>query len=91
MWKRLRIVLLAVIAAAVVVPVGFALESSRRATAPVQIEPVAQVLVTRPQGVAHAAAPTMFPDVPEGAKLLGIGTVLFGLAAAMRRGRRSDT
>jgi hypothetical protein len=88
MRKRFRVLILAAIIAAVVVPVGFALSRE------------ADVMPTRhPNGVALAASTiatpavvipiatdtASFPAVPEGAKLILVGTVLFGLAAAMRR------
>ena len=89
MRKRLRILILAAIVAAVVVPVGFALslESGVRAVSAVRgVAPVAQVTRTRSPLVATTSAAVMsIPEVPEGAKLLAIGTALFGLAAAMRR------
>ena len=89
MRKRVRILLLAAIVAAVVVPVGFALslESSVRANSAVHgVVPIADGAQTRFPIIATTTAAVMaMPDVPEGAKLLGIGAILIGLAAAMRR------
>jgi hypothetical protein len=77
--------------AAVGVPVGFAL--SREADA-VAVTPhmqgaavVASAIAAAPVVVAHdrSAPASSLPSLPDGAKLLFVGTVLFGLAAAMRR------
>lgn len=95
MRKRLRIVLLAVFVAAIVVPLGFSLslESEHRTTAASRrVEPVSQVLISRSEPVASTVTISpWFTDVPEGAKLFGIGTALFALAAAMRKGSRSSS
>jgi hypothetical protein len=89
MRKRIRVLIFAVIAAAVIVPVGFALslESSDHAVAAAHgVAPIAQTLSTRSPIIATTnAAVLAWPQVPEGAKLFAVGTVLFGLAAAMRR------
>jgi hypothetical protein len=89
MRKRVRILFLAAIVAAVVVPVGFALslESGARAVSAGRgVAPVAQVVRTgSPIFATTSAAVMAIPEVPEGAKLLAIGTALFGLAAVMRR------
>ena len=81
--------MIAAIIAAVVVPVGFALS---RESNPMAIQ--------RPNNAALAASTIVTPvsvpagksakipslaDIPDGAKLIFVGTVLFGLAAAMRR------
>jgi hypothetical protein len=89
MGKRMRILIFAAIVAAIVVPVGFALslESSERAGAAAHgVAPMSQAVIDRSPVVATTGPTVMaFPDVPEGAKLLAIGTALFALAAAMRR------
>jgi hypothetical protein len=89
MRKRVRILILAAIVAAVIVPVGFALslESGVRAVSAVHgVAPVAQVVRTSSPIFATTSAAVMsMPEVPEGAKLLAIGTALFGLASVMRR------
>ncbi|MFN7914845.1 MAG: hypothetical protein U0Q55_05860 [Vicinamibacterales bacterium] len=91
MRKRLRILLLACLAAAIVVPVGFALslESAKRASAPDRTQPMARV-VSRPVAMAESASTVALTGVPEWARLVGVGSVLFGLAAVMRRTRRTD-
>ena len=78
MRKRYRVLLLAVLVAALVVPVGFALS--------VDSTPVATVVHTGllPSAVPAPALPWTMP-VPDAAKLLGVGTLLFGLAAAVRK------
>jgi hypothetical protein len=71
MRKRYRVLLLATLVAALVVPVGFAL--SLESPAP---------------RVSSAVAPTtpMLPySLPDSAKLFIVGTVLFGLAAFVRK------
>lgn len=77
MRKRYRVLLLAALVAALVVPVGFALSLD---TPPVATQFIHTGLV--PGAVAPTAIPWTMPDA---AKLLGVGTLLFGLAAAVRR------
>ena len=83
MRKRYRVLLLAAIAAAFVVPVGFALSLE---------SPAPRVARATPAVVAHAAPAAVDSSssdaslqLPDGAKLLVVGTALFGLAAAVRR------
>ena len=71
--KRYRVTLLAAIVAALSVPVGYALSSD---SAP---------LHARSESAAHQ--PVQVPAVPDAAKLLIVGTSLFGLAAAVRKAR----
>ncbi len=89
MRKNLRVVTLAAVVVAVAVPVGFALSLDPRAGAlPVERDliPSARVITrSAPFLATTTAAVNELPDVPEGAKLLMIGGVLFGVAAAMRR------
>lgn len=88
MRKKLRVLALAAVVAAAAVPVGFALSVDPRveAMAVAGDLPVTQVVVSRaPFLAATTAAVSGLPDVPEGAKLLVIGGVLFAAAAAMRR------
>jgi hypothetical protein len=91
MRKRFRVLVLAAIIAAVVVPVGFAL--SREADS-VTVTPhmqgaavVASTIAVAPAVVGRDGSMprSSIPSLPDGAKLLFVGTVLFGLAAAMRR------
>lgn len=92
MRKRYRVLLLAVLVAAFMVPVGFALS--------LESDPGASYshprVVTARAQTGTAAAPVLMlsagapfapvlPKMPEGAKLFVVGTVLFGLAAVMRR------
>jgi len=94
MRKRIRVLLFAALVAAIIVPVGFALslESGERSVTAVHgIVPVAQIrTMNSPIVATTAAAVTSMPEVPEGAKLLVIGTALFGLAAAMRWSSKPD-
>src|SRR4051812_41774235 len=91
--KRFRVLLFAAIVAAVVVPVGFALslesETPRtyhgvRAVAAVSTSSsvVASAVVVAP---AATRTDSSSRQVPDAAKLFLVGTVLFGLAAAVRR------
>jgi hypothetical protein len=74
MRKRYRVLFLAALVAALVVPVGFALSLD---SAPVATEFV----------YSAVASPSILPSwsMPDAAKLFVVGTVLFGLAAAVRR------
>ena len=89
MRKRFRVLILAAIVAAVVVPVGFALslESDAATTRVTRGEIVASTSANLPVIMtAETVTSTPFlPAVPDGAKLFVVGTVLFGLAAAVRR------
>jgi hypothetical protein len=72
MRKRYRVLILALLVAALVVPVGFALS-----------------LESTVSHAQTAAAPlfatTLLSPVPDGAKLLVVGTILIGLAAFVRK------
>jgi len=74
MRKRYRVLLLAALVAALVVPVGFALSLDSTA--------VSTDLV-----YSAVASPSVLPSwsMPDAAKLFIVGTVLFGLAAAVKR------
>ncbi len=89
MRKNRRVLILATIVAAVVVPVGFTLSLDSRVGAVAADRddlPAAQVVMQRAPFLASTtAAVSGLPAVPEGAKLLVIGGLLFGVAAAMRR------
>jgi hypothetical protein len=93
MRKRFRVLVLAAIIAAIGVPLGFAL--SREADA-VAVTPaphiqgaavVASAIAVAPGVIAsdRAVSVPVLPSLPDGAKLLFVGTVLVGVAAAMRR------
>ncbi|MGE0448720.1 MAG: hypothetical protein AB7Q29_03965 [Vicinamibacterales bacterium] len=89
MRKRVRVLLLAALVAAVVVPVGFALslDASRRAASPREVLFVpASDVVSVPAPILASRTARLLPGVPDGAKLLVAGAALFGLAAAVRRG-----
>ncbi len=92
MRKRYRVLLFAALVAALIVPVGYALstDSSLRsarqkhyAAAPVASTVVAASVVMR--RTDDAASPSGLSPFPDAAKLACIGTVLFGLAAAVRK------
>jgi len=68
--RRYRVSLLAAIVGALVAPVGYALS-------------VDSALESRTPSAAHDTL--ALPAVPEAAKLLLVGTSLFGLAAAVRK------
>ena len=98
MRKRYRVLLLAAIVAAVIVPVGFAL--SLEPAKPRPVVPIAQPSVDATQ--ATTIATPMLLDVsqrtsvlrpmvpvqtefPDSARLFLLGTILIGLAIAVRR------
>jgi len=95
--KRYRILLLAALVAALAVPVGFALsldsapmQAHVRHLGPAAVAPKAAVAVTSSVVLAAPAAqsavrPLHFPALPDAAKLVLVGTVLFGLAAVVRK------
>jgi hypothetical protein len=89
MRKKPRVLALATLIAAAAVPVGFALSVDPHAEALAlkrERVPATQVVASRtPFFATTTAAVSSLPDVPEGAKLLVIGGVLFAVAAAMRR------
>ena len=96
MRKRFRVMLLAAVVAAFIVPVGFALSLESGAATPhvrngaVFAAPAARSVVSAPVTLSprpvagSSTSPTGSP-IPEGAKLFAVGTVLFGLAAVVRR------
>jgi hypothetical protein len=100
MRKRTRVLILAAIVAAFVVPVSFAWSiDSNKAQSPVAHLSTAAVaastaasvtssVVVAAPATSHRASPQSGAGVihvPDSAKLLLIGTVLFGLAAFVRR------
>ena len=89
MRKRYRVLLLAAIVAAFVVPVGFALSLESSAATPRMTygspATTAQAVVIAPVTVPLRQAPVESAPIPDGAKLFAAGTVLFGLAAIFRR------
>ena|SRR5687768_1507796 len=96
MRKRYRVLILAFLAAAIAVPLGFALslESSVAPTAVVRPQPpdiglnVVAASTTKPHlALVQTSASTRpgLPALPDGVKLLFVGSALFGLAGVMRR------
>jgi hypothetical protein len=84
------VVVLAAIVAALVVPVGFALSlssSSSRASVAVRAAvPAESVATTLPVLIASDPAERpLFDDVPDSAKLFLVGTMLVGIAIAVRK------
>jgi len=80
--------MLAAVVAALIVPFGFARsnESSDHASVAVARAAVPVSDLVTPTTPLFATGTVMaLPQVPEGAKLLAIGTALFALAGAMRR------
>ncbi|PYR62605.1 MAG: hypothetical protein DMF91_06160 [Acidobacteria bacterium] len=92
MRKRYRVLLLAAIVAALIVPVGFALSlesdsgrvspHTRAVNATAKPTPVSTFVLMRTSNPLLAPG---LPALPEGARLFFVGTALFGLAAVMRR------
>lgn len=91
--KRYRVSLLAVIVGALIVPVGYALSidsTAARSHAPAiaynTVNETAAVVVAAPVVARTPASPAPdLPTVPDSAKLLIVGTSLFGLAAVVRK------
>lgn len=73
MRKRYRVLILAAFAAAVAVPVGYAWTAETRPA----------VMNARFGAAVHV--PSVAHPEADAAKLLGIGTLLFGLAAVIRK------
>jgi hypothetical protein len=91
--KRYRVLILAALSAALAVPLGIALslEPAPTVVAPVPAAGISQIGIvaaasTKPH-LALVQAPKQpgLPALTDGAKLLFVGTVLFGLAGVMRR------
>ena len=91
MRKRFRVLLLAAIVAAIIVPVGFALSlepASGTTYRSSTTAPAAMMVTTLPlDGGAVDGWFARFPAVPDPVKLVIIGTSLFGLAAIVRKAR----
>ncbi len=95
MRKRYRVLMLAVLVVAIAVPLGFALSLEPPPTAVVapshsDIGDISIMAASRAR--PHVAlvqtsskGQPALPAVPDGAKLLFVGSALFGLAGVMRR------
>ena len=92
MRKRYRVLILAALVAALCVPVGYALSidstpKAQRTRYAVAI-PAAATVVAAPMmmpRVGDVASNSLTSPLGDSAKLLCIGTILFGLAAAVRK------
>lgn len=83
MRKRFRVLLLAAIVAAFIVPVGFALSldpspHAHSATTTAGVVPVMFV-------AGQSSFGALIQPLPDAAKMLLLGTTLFGLAAVLRK------
>ena len=91
MRKRYRVLILAALVAALVVPVGYALSIDSALKAPrtrYAVAIPAATVVAAPMvmpRVGDAAPNSLLRPLADSAKLLCIGTMLFGLAAAVRK------
>jgi hypothetical protein len=91
MRRRYRVLVFAALVAALIVPVGYALSIDSRPKAPrtayAAVIPAAAVTVAAPTmpRIANPTPVSRLLAAPDSAKLLCIGTVLFGLAAAVRK------
>src|SRR5262245_34177394 len=97
--KRYRVLLLAALVAALAVPVGFALSldsapiqaarvrhlPTAAVTTPAAVAVTSSVVLASPSAQPVPARPWSLPIVPDSAKLLLVGSVLFGLAALVRK------
>ena len=71
MRKRYRVLILAILVVALAVPVGFALSLEAPST--------------QARASSNTLLPATLPQLPDAAKLLLVGTTLFGLAAFVRK------
>jgi hypothetical protein len=92
MRKRYRVLIFAALVAALIVPVGYALSiDSKPKTTHARYDVIpaaAATVVAAPVMMAHVpdtTSDTIMSPMSDAAKLVCIGTVLFGLAAAVRR------
>jgi len=98
MRKRFRVLLFAALVAALVVPVGFAwsIDATPARTAHVNSHSTvarasanatltSSVVIAAPVAERATRDALNFPPVPDAAKLLLVGTTLFGLAAVVRK------
>jgi len=94
MRKRYRVLIFAALVAALVVPVGYALsidtmqrgtQTRYKAVLPTAAAAVAAPVVIHRGDAVSAPTSTWLSPVNDATKLLCIGTVLFGLAAAVRK------
>src|SRR5438270_2866102 len=98
--KRYRVLLLSTIVGALIVPVGYALSpdsppprsfaqiGAHQTTAAVAVaSPIMPRIPSHASPMPGAPPPPTVPTVPDAAKLLLVGTSLFGLAAFVRKAR----
>jgi hypothetical protein len=91
MRKQFRVLILAAIVAAVAVRVGFALSLPSDSFRAASVQPGAGIVASTSVSAQGFLAGSRYtpvpqpPTVPDGVRLLGLGTLLFGLAAAVRR------
>jgi hypothetical protein len=91
--KRYRILLFAALVAALAVPVGFALSLGAAPSTQPSVRPVARPIASAPvvlhtRNAASPSGRTSSSWIPQGfdtAGLVIVGTVLFGLAAVVRK------
>jgi hypothetical protein len=97
MRKRFRVLLLAALVAAVVVPVGFALsldtprDRSNAGPAPMPMKnDLLSMTIAAPVALTTVVAPKrmpVLPEMPDRAKLFVVGTLLVAGASAVKRAR----
>jgi hypothetical protein len=91
MRRRFRVLILAAIVAAVVVRVGFALSLQSGSLQTPAVRQSAVMMNSTPAsaplrlGSSRHTPAQQSPLLPDGATLLGLGTLLLGLAAAVRK------
>jgi hypothetical protein len=91
MRTGLPFVLLALVIAALVVPVSYALSLNPPLPEPAGGQPVWSIVANTSHassGVRIAPRPAPTPEPPDGVRLFLAGSVLIGLASVARRGRR---
>jgi hypothetical protein len=85
MRKRYRVLVLAALVAALVVPVGFALSLETPAFSSAVYAPSTATAMSPAAFVTSRIGASLHPSVADAAKLLLVGTTLFGVAAFLRK------
>ena len=90
MRKRFRVLILAALVIAVVVPLAVALSfEPAQSTVPVAVPADATVVAmatnTSTSALARPSVTPLFSGLPDGARLLLLGAILFALAAGVKR------
>jgi hypothetical protein len=89
MRKRYRVLILAAFVAALAVPLGFALSLESSSVIAPRVSEAVVVAASAKSSSSYTVEPTrrrsFIPPLSDGARLLFVGSALFGLAAAIRK------